>query len=178
MPNFFEPKEPFLTSKHPPKSDQDRSDLQAFFGPDGAAYPPNNIGKLTKFTETLKSNGYKYVGAYGFCWGSKICISSGSAGTPLDAVALVHPAMLNANDAAKLTIPLAMYISKDESVEEYNKINDIISKKPFASKSDSKIYTNMFHGFAAARANLENEENKKEFEDVYGKLVAFFGTNL
>jgi hypothetical protein len=39
---------------------------------------------------------------------------------------------------------------------------DVISKKPFASKNDTKHYTNMFHGWAAARADLDNEENKKE----------------
>ena len=68
----------------------------------------------------------------------------------------------------------------DLSSLQYDKINAIISKKPFASKSDSKNYGNMFHGFAAARAgtsetilfvfsnrshmvaDLENKENKKE----------------
>jgi len=178
MPNFFEPKDPFPISKFPPESDQDKADLQAFFGPDGAAFAPNNISKLIKLTQALKSDGYKHVGAYGYCWGAKICISSGTAGTPLDAVAMVHPAMLSADDANKLTIPLAMYITKDEPIAEYNKINDIIAKKPFASKNDSKNYENMFHGFAAARANLENEDNKKEFEDVYKKLVTYFGNTL
>lgn len=70
--------------------------------------------------------------------------------------------MLSADDAEKLTIPLAMYITKDESVTEvnsiiplnpecltshddqYNRINDIIAKKPFASKNDSKNYENMY----------------------------------
>lgn len=61
--------EAFPTSKHPPKSDQDSADLQAFFGPDGAANAPANVGKLVKFAQTLKGNGAKHVGAYGFCWG-------------------------------------------------------------------------------------------------------------
>jgi dienelactone hydrolase len=30
------------------------------------------------------------------------------------------------------------------------------------------------HGWAAARANLKNEENKKQFEDVYKRLADFF----
>lgn len=50
----------------------------------------------------------------------------------------------------------------DKLPAQYNKIKDIIAKKPFASKSDSKNYENMFHGFGAARADLKNEENKKE----------------
>lgn len=118
MPDFFEPKEPFPTSRHPPKNDSDKEALQAFFGPDGAAHPPSNIGKLTKFAEALKADGVKNVGAYGFCWGAKICISSGGEDTPFSSVAMVHPAMLSADDAEKLTVPLAMYITKDESVDE------------------------------------------------------------
>ncbi|KIM71412.1 hypothetical protein PILCRDRAFT_830347 [Piloderma croceum F 1598] len=179
MPNFFEPKEPFPTSKHPPKSDQDKADLQAFFGPDGAAYPPANINKLVQFAQLLKSNGSKSVGAYGYCWGAKICIlAGGSEDTPLNALGMVHPAMLSSDDATKLRVPMAMYITKDEPIDEFNKINDIISNKPFASKNDSANYKNMFHGFAAARADLANEENKREFEDVYTKLVNFFKNTL
>jgi len=178
MPDFFEPKEPFPTSRHPPKDDADKQALQDFFGPDGAANPRANIQKLLKFAETLKADGFKSVGAYGFCWGAKICISAGTEGTPLSSVAMVHPAMLSADDAEKLAIPLAMYITKDESIDEYNKIKDIIVKKPFASKSDSKNYENMFHGFGSARADLKKEDNKKEFEDVYSKLATFFGNTL
>lgn len=72
MPDFFEPKEPFPTSKHPPKTEQDGADLQAFFGPDGAAHAPPNIGKLTKLAQELKSAGANHVGVYGFCWGGRI----------------------------------------------------------------------------------------------------------
>jgi hypothetical protein len=38
----------------------------------------------------------------------------------------------------------------------------VLSTKPFAAKNSFKIYTNMFHGWAAARANLEDAENLKE----------------
>ncbi|KAG6857602.1 hypothetical protein H0H87_010170 [Tephrocybe sp. NHM501043] len=101
--------------------------------------------------------------------------------------------MLKAADAEKLTVPLGIYISKDEPVNEvrvmkfltvaasldrfsfqYQKVVDTIGKKTFAEKNDKKIYSNMFHGWAAARADLKDAENKKEFEDVYGKLVNFF----
>ena len=63
----------------------------------------------------------------------------------------------------KLTAPL-----------QYEKILEVLSKKPFASKVDGKYYPNMFHGWAAARGDLKNEENKKEYEDVYNRLAQFF----
>ena len=112
--------------------------------------------------------------------------------------------MLSSDDATKLHVPIAMYIMKDESVDEvnpthstisspyidlasfqFNKIKNIISKKPLASKNNLANYKNMFHGFAAARAgmfshifshltwlifclaiDLTNEENKREYESL------------
>lgn len=67
MPDFFEPNKPFPIEKFPPSTDQDKADLQAFFG--GAANPGEAIKKLTNFGQTLKKDGAKKVGVYGHCWG-------------------------------------------------------------------------------------------------------------
>ncbi|KAG6812066.1 hypothetical protein H0H92_004597 [Tricholoma furcatifolium] len=150
MPDFFEPHGPFPIDNFPPKTEKEKHDLQNFFG--GTASPPAAIKKLTEFGQTLKSSGAKHIGVYGFCWGGKVTISAGGASTPFDAVAIVHPAMLSAADAEKLTVPLAIYPSKDEPVTEGNR----------------------FHGWAAARGDLNNSENKKEFKDVYARLAQFY----
>lgn len=34
------------------------------------------------------------------------------------------------------------------------------------------------HGWAAARADLDDPENKKQFEDVYMRLAEYFAKNL
>ena len=47
-------------------------------------------------------------------------------------------------------------------LQQYNKILEVIGKKSFASLNDHKYYNNMFHGWAAARGDLNNEENKRE----------------
>ncbi|KAG6857601.1 hypothetical protein H0H87_010169 [Tephrocybe sp. NHM501043] len=67
MPDFFEPHAPFPADKFPPKSEQEKRDLQDFFG--GIASPPAAINKLCDFGKTLRSGGAKNVAAYGFCWG-------------------------------------------------------------------------------------------------------------
>ncbi|KAG6837888.1 hypothetical protein H0H93_013041 [Arthromyces matolae] len=172
MPDFFEPNAAFPAEKYPPKSDKDKTDLQDFFG--GVANPAAAIEKLNNFGNVLKSTGAKNIAVYGFCWGGKVTISSGGASTPFDAVALVHPAMLSVADAEKLTVPLGIYISKDEPIKEYEKILDVVSKKAFADKNDHKNYSTMHHGWAAARGNLEDAENKEQYEDVYERLVNFF----
>ncbi|KIY43379.1 dienelactone hydrolase [Fistulina hepatica ATCC 64428] len=173
MPDFFEPVGAFPLSKFPPKDDQTKAELQAFFG--GIASPLRNSEKLIAFGNWLKLNGVSRIGVYGFCWGGKVTMISGAESTPFDAVSIVHPAMLSVQDAEKLTVPLAIYPSHDEPEKEYNQIMDVISKKPFAAKCDGHYYSNMFHGWAAARGDLTNEENKQAYEDVYGKLCAFFG---
>ncbi|TRM60163.1 hypothetical protein BD626DRAFT_505685 [Schizophyllum amplum] len=172
MPDFFEPDAPYPIDQFPPKDEEGQKKLQSFFG--STAAPPKATGNLTQFAKKLKEDGKTKVFAYGFCWGGKVVISAGGEGTPLDAVSIVHPAMLSAEDASKLTIPLGIYPSNDEPKEEYEKILDVLSKKPFAAKVDGKYYPNMFHGWAAARGNLKNEENKKEYEDVYNRLAKFF----
>ncbi|KLO20021.1 hypothetical protein SCHPADRAFT_912270 [Schizopora paradoxa] len=173
MPDFFEPNEPFPIDKFPPKSDEDKDDLQRFFA--GPAKPEKAVDNLIRFGKSLREDGKIKVGAYGMCWGGKVTILAGSGETPVfDAVGALHPAMLSADDANDLSVPLGLFISKDEPIEEYEKMVDKISHKPFAEKNAYKLYPTMFHGWAAARANLDDPENKKQFEDVYARLSTFF----
>lgn len=68
MPDFFEPEQPFDIAGFPPKDDEGKAALQAFFG--GIASPPDNVKKATVFGQFLKGNGVKRVGLYGMCWGN------------------------------------------------------------------------------------------------------------
>ncbi|KXN81106.1 hypothetical protein AN958_06060 [Leucoagaricus sp. SymC.cos] len=176
MPDFFEPDHPFPIGKFPPKAPEEKQELRDFFG--GVASPPKNIKKLSRFGSALKSSGAQKVGVYGFCWGGKVTMASAGAATPFHAAAIVHPVMPSVVDVEELTVPLAIYISKDEPMQEYENILNVLSQKPFKDKNDHKNYSNMFHGWAAARADLKDEENKKAFDDVYGRLVDFFKANL
>jgi dienelactone hydrolase len=73
MPDFFEPNEPFPVSQFPPKSDDDKAALQAFFAPGGTAEVAKATTALNAFGKTLKDKGFKTVAVYGFCWG-KFCV--------------------------------------------------------------------------------------------------------
>ncbi|KAF8213481.1 Alpha/Beta hydrolase protein [Mycena galopus ATCC 62051] len=176
LPDFFEPDKPFPSENFPPSTEEGKKSLQEFFG--GTANPGKAVEKLIAFANTLKSDGAKKVGAYGFCWGGKVTLLAAGESTPFESVSIIHPAMLSVNDAEKLTVPLAIYISKDEPVDEYIKILDVIAKKPFATKNDNKYYSNMFHGWAAARADLKVQDNKEEFENLYTRLAEFFSKTL
>jgi len=173
MPDFFEPADAWPVDKFPPSTDEEKTRLQQFFG--GPANPQDSVAKLLRAGEALKQDGAKFVGAFGFCWGGKVTILAGSApSTALDAVSATHPAMLSAADVNELRVPLGLYPSNDEPQDEYKKIVEIVSKKPFADKNDDKFY-DTFHGFAAARADLTDPKQQKDFQDLYARLVGFFG---
>jgi len=171
LPDFFEPDAPFSASDYPPDTDEKKAKLQAFFG--GPAKIDKAVANVKKVGETLKGDGAKNVVVYGYCWGGKVATLVG-ADSSFDAVAAIHPAMLSAGDADSLAVPLGLFPSKDEPIDEYEKLVKAISTKPFASKNAYKHYPTMHHGWAAARADLNDPENKKQYEDVYGTLAGFY----
>ncbi|TFY51985.1 hypothetical protein EVG20_g10752 [Dentipellis fragilis] len=173
MPDFFEPNKPWDAAEFPPKTHAQRAKLQAFFG--GIASPQKNVEKLLHVGRALRGEGVQRVGVYGLCWGGKVSILAGGvADTPFNAVGVLHPAMLKAEDTIPLDLPLAIYITKDEPLEEYQNIVKIMKNKDVADKVDNELYEDMFHGFAGARANLEDPLNKMRFEEVYDRLAKYF----
>ncbi|KAF9650733.1 dienelactone hydrolase [Thelephora ganbajun] len=173
MPDFFGEGNAFGLEKIPPRNERDRRDLQSFIG--GIANPPAAAVKLVEFANVLKGEGFKKIGALGYCWGGKVVtLGALKESSPLDAISIVHPSMFSAQDVEELSIPLGLFSSGDESKAEFDKSVEILSKKPFAAKVRSKYYSNMFHGWAAARGDLSNPDNKREYEDLYSRAAAFF----
>lgn len=68
IPDFFGEGNAFSIEKIPPKNDQDGKDLQDFI--QGVADPHVAVEKLIAFANTLKGEGFKKIGALGYCWGS------------------------------------------------------------------------------------------------------------
>ncbi|KAF8610073.1 alpha/beta-hydrolase [Ceratobasidium sp. AG-I] len=169
-PDFFEGK-PFDLDKFPPKDKEEEKELQAFFG--GVANLSDRLVQLKTLADQLHKDGYTFVGTVGFCWGGKLSTLAGTTGNT-DAAVAIHPAMLDVKDADNLKVPLAIFPSKDEPLDEYEKIIKSISSKPFASKNAYKVYSDEVHGWAAARGDLDNPDRKKAYEDVYGTTVTFF----
>ncbi|KAF9779185.1 dienelactone hydrolase [Thelephora terrestris] len=173
MPDFFGEGNACSTEKVPPKNDEDRKYFQEFM--EGPGNFPASVPRLVAFADVLKAEGFKKIGALGYCWGGKVVLMGASnESSPLDAISVVHPSRFSAQDVEGLTVPLGLYSSNGESREEFDKASDLLSKKPFSAKVDCKYYSNMFHGWAAARANLSDPDNKREYEDVYSRAAALF----
>ncbi|KAJ9125982.1 hypothetical protein QFC24_002254 [Naganishia onofrii] len=171
MPDFLKGK-PWPVDQFPPKTDEQKEKLQQFFGT--TANPQERLKETVAVAKSLKEQGYTSIGLYGFCWGGKVAMLAGSHDDLFTGISIVHPAMLDVKDVEGLKVPLAMYPSKDEPKEDVKKIVEALKSKPFADKCEHKTYPNMHHGWAAARADLSNPENKKEYEDVYSRVAAFF----
>ncbi|TKY87114.1 hypothetical protein EX895_003791 [Sporisorium graminicola] len=175
MPDFFRGK-PYPQEQYPPNTDEKKAAFQNFFGNAGdfSARKPD----LEAVAEELKKDGAAKLGVSGYCWGGKLAVLAGGEGTKFTSVAQVHPAMVDPKDAEKLTVPIASFPSKDEPKEQVDKFQEVVQQKPFAKDSVYKLYPDSHHGWAAARADLSDEGNLKNFQDVYQRLADFFNKTL
>ncbi|KFY25534.1 hypothetical protein V491_01711 [Pseudogymnoascus sp. VKM F-3775] len=137
--------------------------------------PPTAIKQIP---DTLKSLNKSYNkidkwGCIGFCWGGKAVTLTSTEGTPWKAAAQVHPAMLNPDDATNVIVPFLSIASKDESTKDHAEFADNL-------KVEKRIETfhDQIHGFMTARADLETQRNREEYERGYKILLEFFAVYL
>ncbi|ORY35779.1 dienelactone hydrolase [Naematelia encephala] len=165
MPDIFRGK-PF-----PKDKDGDKEELSKFFA--GTAKIEDRLPEVLEFGKYLKEKGFKKVSILGYCYGGKITLLALQSKNPFCCGAIVHPAMITNEDGDKLAAPLGFYPSADEPEDAVKYISEA-NKEKFGDESDFKLYDTVHHGWAAARANLRDEENLKQFQDVYQRLAEFF----
>ena len=137
----------------------------------GPANPARALGEIPGMIEeaTSKSNGIitKWA-ALGLCWGGKIVTLNSGTSSPFAAVVSAHPAMVDPADATNIAVPFALLASKDE---------DAAAVKGFAS--DLKVpklietFSDMPHGWMAARGDLTDARVKEEFKRSYETTLEF-----
>ncbi|KDQ20454.1 hypothetical protein BOTBODRAFT_40628 [Botryobasidium botryosum FD-172 SS1] len=171
VPDFFRGNERDVNN-YPPKTPEGQAERKAFF--EDAADVQKRLPELISVARALRKEGFEKVGAIGYCWGGKLCIVAGSSPDTFEAISLVHPAFLTNEDGDKLAVPIAFYPTVDEPKDVCDHIRDAVSKKPFASKNTFHYFETVRHGFAGARANLSDPENKKQFEFFYQEVTNFF----
>jgi len=71
--------------------------------------------------------------------------------------------MVDPADAPKVTIPILLIPSKDESKDDVGKYEDALKVT-----HDVQWFNDQIHGFMAARSDLEDESVKKAYEKAYG----------
>jgi dienelactone hydrolase len=69
---------------------------------------------------------------------------------------------MDTNDARKITVPHILLPSKDESQEQIAEYKAALEAKSLPVEVET--YETRHHGWLAARSNLDDEEDSKEFE--------------
>ncbi|KAI5778700.1 dienelactone hydrolase [Geopyxis carbonaria] len=173
IPDFFKG-EPMAISGFPPDTPEKQKALGEFFA--GPAAPPKTVAKVGELVPLLKEK-YPSVERWalmGYCWGGKVTALLSGAGCPFVGSAQIHPAMMDAEDAAKLTVPHFVLATKDEDAETTEKVRGIIENhqdEAVRTKSQVMRWEGTFHGFMAARVDLKDAESKAYYEKGYKKLV-------
>lgn len=139
---------------------------------------PKFLGKLSAVVEDGKTKFPTVTswGGIGLCWGGKVAVLLSGQGTVFKATAQVHPGMLAAEDAEKLTIPHMVLASNGEDVEVVKQYKAIIDGE--GKTGVVETYATMHHGWMGARANLSNPDNLKEYERGYNQVAGFFAKYL
>ncbi|KIO26768.1 hypothetical protein M407DRAFT_197311 [Tulasnella calospora MUT 4182] len=176
VPDFLRGSYFDLAWMKPDASPEDKERMQQFRA--DKANPIKYLEEVATVASSLKAAGAKKVALVGFCWGGKVATLTGTDPDVVDATVVIHPGAVDPQDAEGVAVPFAMYDSKDEDKEKCDAFMKALESKPFAAKNERKRYDTMHHGWAAARGNLENEENLKEFKDVFATMSAFLNRVL
>jgi dienelactone hydrolase len=93
--------------------------------------------------------------------------------TLFSAAAQCHPAFMDSCDASTVRIPMCVLASGDEDAADVSKYSQCLKKEKHI-----ETFGDMVHGWMSARADLENERKKSEYERGYRTLLEFFGKYL
>lgn len=82
--------------------------------------------------------------------------------------------MVDPNDAKGIKIPLCMLASGDEDANAVKAFGENLP----TSEKHIETFGDQVHGWMAARADLENDKAKKEYERGYQVLLDFYCKHL
>ncbi|KAF7916015.1 uncharacterized protein EAE98_010870 [Botrytis deweyae] len=169
MPDFFEG-EPAKIEWYPPVTDEQMKSLMDWFAP---RKPNIAIERIPSILRNIEEKyGEKSWGAVGYCWGGKVIAITSGPESPWKVSAQLHPGMMDVEDAGKITIPHVVLASEEE-----RKDMDAYEKELKVEKH-VETFKDQVHGFLSARADLEDEVKRREYERAYGVLVEWFGKFL
>lgn len=83
------------------------------------------------------------------------------------------PALIDEADAKNVVVPMMMLLSKDESTTDAQAYEAALTVPKHVTTFESQI-----HGFMSARADLEDETVKKEYEQGYLLALNWFREHL
>lgn len=180
VPDLFRGK-PMDIAGFPPDSPEKRQALKAFFA--GPAAPPATAAFVRDTLAPALQEAFPIVERWaivGYCWGGKIATllsaAAGEAQPFFVAGAQLHPAMLDAADAAQLAVPHFCLATAGEDADTTQRFKEALEANGKArDKSVVLRWEGTFHGFMAARANLQDRDNLEYYEKGFVPFLACEG---
>jgi dienelactone hydrolase len=116
------------------------------------------------------------VAIIGFCWGAMIGHKIiNSIPNQFKALAVCHPSFWNDETGSEITVPLIAIPTKDD----FDMTKFFENLKPeIREKSEHHLFNDVHHGFAAARADLKDETNVREYNRAIDLISEFFNKTL
>ncbi|KAF7197337.1 putative AIM2 family protein [Pseudocercospora fuligena] len=131
---------------------------------------PRYLNRINESLTALKTE-YPSVegwGSIGYCWGGKMVAVTSGENSPWKVGIQSSPAMVEPEDAKKVTVPMLVLASKDEPKDKIKAFGEELKGEKKVETFESSI-----HGWMSARADLEKEESKKEYERGYQVALEF-----
>jgi len=157
---------------YPPDNEEKQKKIGAWLQ---NAAPPKHLPKIPVVLsecEQLNPN-IKSWGVIGYCWGGKLVSLIAGGTTKFKAGVQTSPVLVDPEEAKKVGIPMAILLSKDEPVDDWDQY-----------KGDLKVdhvfkrFQTVPHGFMSARGDLKDPANKKVYEQGYQIALGFFNKHL
>lgn len=161
---------------YPPDTEDKKSKFNGFL--QNRAPPPLHLPKIPAIVQEANKlapggNGFSAWGVMGHCWGGKIATLLAGKDSLFKVAIQCHPAMVDAKDAENVAIPMAMLASKDEPAEDVKAYKEALKVPHFV-----ETWTTQVHGWMAARADLGDEEVKREYENGYKVALGFLREHM
>ncbi|OJJ50198.1 hypothetical protein ASPZODRAFT_57817 [Penicilliopsis zonata CBS 506.65] len=160
----------------PPQSEEVKEKLAAFRARITAPETWERVtSTVTAFKTAPEYASITRWAGIGYCWGGKMVslLTSKGVDSPLDVGVQTSPAMVNPDEAKTVTVPSMMLASKDEDaalVQAYG-LNLAVQEKHVET-------FNQIHGWMSGRAQLDEEEPRKEYERGYRVVIDFLHKHL
>jgi len=172
MPDWFGDN-PADLANYPPVTPEQHKYITAFMT--GPAAPALTLPKIPAYFDAVREANPQITswGIIGYCWGAKIASLMANPAAGFSAAAMLHPSLMDAEDAAGVQVPLVLLPSMDEDRE-------LIKAFQAGLKVDNHVETfeDQVHGWMSSRADFKIPRVKAEYLRGYGILRDFFEKHL
>jgi dienelactone hydrolase len=172
MPDFFAGKAAQL-AWYPPDDEEQKAQLEHWWL---SAAPDRHLPKIDRLLDAAESlnPAINTWGVLGYCWGGKMAsLLAGTDCTRFKAAVQTSPARMDPAEAEKVTIPMMLLASEEESEE-------LVGEYTAGLRGTSRVehFKGQVHGFMSARADLGDPGVRKAYHEGYRLALEFFNENL